>query len=581
MVGLNTGKATWDGRFLRLAGRQSSPSGGLPQGSHPKFIAARQYHLPEVRAIKMHRRKTHKQWILICLFGILIGCGPEIESHSQNKLPSSAIEFPERTQLGQMATALAQSEQGKSGFLLLDRGSEALAWRLILADAAEKTIDAQYFLWKNDSAGKVLMQRLLAAADRGVRVRVMVDDSMTEPDPEYLAEFGAHPNVELRLYKPFGPKHKSVALRWLNYAQDLKVLNQRMHNKSFIVDGSFAIVGGRNIANEYFEYPGPFVFRCRDLMALGPVVSSTSTAFDLYWNSDWTIPIEEVVDPVPSAQEDRSQWEQLTRFAKDSANYPVGFFDNPPELKGRMKRLKSELFWGQGRLLVDAVPTLGGAHQSHRELHQTSVELGKLMAQTSQEMQIETAYLILLEEGLDLLKQANDRGVKITLATNSLASNNHVSAFVGYWKQRKKILETGAQLFEMRPDAASERALFTAEELAKYKTVFGLHCKTAVFDHKTVYVGSFNLDPRSVNLNSEMGFLVESSDLAKAVSASIQKDLLPVNSWQVVMQPDGSVAWVTFENGKLTFETDTDPMVSKKRRAAADLLLLVPMDSQL
>ena len=133
----------------------------------------------------------------------------------------------------------------------------------------------------------------------------------------------------------------------------------------------------------------------------------------------------------------------------------------------------------------------------------------------------------------------------------------------------------------MRPDAASERKLFTPEELAKYKTVFGLHCKTAVFDRKTVYVGSFNLDPRSVNLNTEMGFLVESVDLAKAVRGSIQQDLSPGNSWQVVMRPDGHVAWVTTQNGKLIFETDAEPMVSKKRRAAADLLLLVPMDSQL
>ena len=553
------------------------------KGSEVIWIGKRalERYLPEAWVIKKHGWPNQQAWLLICLFLILIGCGPTIESHSQNKTNSSAIEFPERTQLGKMATALARSQRGQSGFLLLDRGNEALAWRLILADAAEKTIDAQYFLWKNDPVGKVLMQRLLAAADRGVRVRVLVDDSMTDPNPEYLAEFGAHPNVELRLYKPFGPKHESVALRWLDYVKDLKVLNQRMHNKSFIVDGSFAIVGGRNIANEYFEYPGPFVFRCRDLMALGPVVSSTNAAFDLYWNSDWTVPIEEVVASEPTDREDQSQWSRLTRFAKDSANYPPGFFDIPRELAIQRERLEGDLFWGQGRLLVDAVPNLDGAPQSHRELHQTSVELGKLMAHTSREMQIETAYLVLLEEGLALLRQANDRGVNITLATNSLASNNHVPAFVGYWKQRKEILATGAQLFEMRPDAASERKLFTPEELAKYKTVFGLHCKTAVFDRKTVYVGSFNLDPRSVNLNTEMGFLVESVDLAKAVRGSIEQDLSPGNSWQVVMRPDGRVAWVTTQNGKLIFETDAEPMVSKKRRAAADLLLLVPMDSQL
>ena len=154
--------------------------------------------------------------------------------------------------------------------LLMDRGRDALAWRTILADAAEQSIDAQYFLWKDDAAGKVMMQRLLAAADRGVRVRVLIDDSMTESDPHYLALFGAHPKVELRLYKPFGPRHKSLVMRWIDYVADLSVLNRRLDIKLVVVDGRVTIAGGRNLGSEYFDYPGPFVFHCRDLLSIGP-----------------------------------------------------------------------------------------------------------------------------------------------------------------------------------------------------------------------------------------------------------------------------------------------------------------------
>ena len=526
-------------------------------------------------------RYACKQWLVVCLFCLGVGCGPTIESHTQNKKYSTAIENPGNTRLGRTSAAMAENHPGESGFLLLDRGRDALSWRLILADAAEQTIDAQYFLWKNDQAGKVFMQRLLAAAERGVRVRVVLDDSMTEPDPQYLAEFGLHPNIELRLYKPFGPKRKSTALRWIDYVRDLKILNQRMHNKLFVVDGSVAIVGGRNIGNEYFEYPGPFVFRCRDLLAVGPIVEHTNSAFDLYWNSDWTVPIDQVVERVPKERQNEAFWQQLNKFARDSANYPAGFFDNPREYTSEMERLETELVWGEAKLLVDAVPTNNGQPQSHAALHQTSVVLGQMLEQAQQEVQVETAYLILLEEGFEALKRARAKGVKIILATNSLASNNHVTSFVGYRKQRRRLLATGSELFEMRPDAASERALFTPQQLSEYKTVFGLHSKTAVFDKKTVFVGSFNLDPRSVNLNSEMGFLVDSPELARAVLASIQQDISPGNSWQVVLGPHGKVAWITSRNGEVITEPRAEPLATRKRRAAADLLMGVPDDSQL
>jgi putative cardiolipin synthase len=509
-----------------------------------------------------------------------IGCSPTVDSSTTDKPESFAIRNPDGTRLGHAAAKMAAKRDGQSGFLLLDRGRDALSWRTILADAAEKTIDAQYFLWKDDDAGRIMMQRLLAAAERGVRVRVLIDDSMTESDPEYLAIFGAHPNVQLRLYKPFGPRQKSTVMRWIDYVADLKVLNRRMHNKLYVVDGSMAIVGGRNIGNEYFEYPGPFVFRSRDLLALGPIVESTGRAFDRYWNSDWTVPIEQVVPATPTLQAARRQWKLLDRFSKDPSHYPPGFDDAPNEPGNELALLEKGLLWGKARLLVDAIPLKNGQPQSHAELDRTGVTLGRVTGQASDEVLIQSAYLILLDGGFAAIKAACDRGVKVRLATNSMASNNHLTAFVGYRKQRLQLLETGAELYEMRPDAKSGQQLFTAQQLGKYKPIFGLHAKTMVFDRKISFVGSFNLDPRSVNLNTETGLLVESETLSDVIATSIENDIAAGNSWQVTMN-GRQTEWVTKVNGVITTRTEIEPMTSEAQRAEADLLTIVPDKSEL
>lgn len=494
---------------------------------------------------------------------------------------SAAFSEPETTSLGRAAASIATGHGGESGFLVLDRGRDALSWRTLLADAAQKSIDAQYFLWKDDDAGKIMVQRLLDAADRGVRVRVLIDDSMTESDPEYLALFGAHPNVDVRIYKPFGPKHESLVLRWIDYAADLRVLNRRMHNKLFVVDGSVAIVGGRNIGNEYFEYPGPFVFRSRDLLALGPVVKPTHAAFDLYWNSDWAVPIENVVAPVPTPEDAVQEKKSLDVFAADRSHYPPGFYGDANDIGAELAKFEPELLWGRARVLVDAVPEMDGKPQTHAELDRTGVALGRVMADVTRETLIESAYLILLEGEFAAIDALNDRGVVVKLVTNSMASNNHLAAFVGYSKQRKKLLATGAELYEMRPDARSERALFTAAQLKEHETSFGLHAKTGVFDRRITFVGSFNLDPRSTDLNTEMGLLVESETLANAVADSIEDDIAAGDSWRVISTDDGKLAWVTVENGVITTETETEPMTTEERRAEARVLAVVPDDAEL
>jgi putative cardiolipin synthase len=521
--------------------------------------------------------------LLYCLllagigFGVIDRC--MIKSSSTDKVESSAFNEPGTTYLGKSAAEIATGHQ-ESGFLLLDRGRDALSWRLILADAAEKSIDAQYFLWKNDAAGKVMMQRLTAAADRGVRVRVLVDDSMTASDPQYLALFGAHDKIEVRLYKPFGPKRKSL-LRWVDYVARLKTIDRRMHNKLYLVDGSMEVIGGRNIGTEYFDYPGDFVFRSRDLLALGPVVAHSGAVFDLYWNSDWSVPIEQVVSHLPTADEFEANKKDLHIYGAEPENYPAGFYDNPKQIASEMARLKDSLKWGSGRLLVDEVPNKDGEPQSQADLNLTGKAIAQAASQATSELLIQSAYLILQDNGAEELTSLMEKGVKVTFATNSMAANNHLSAFVAYRKQRKKMISSGVQVYEMRPDAKEERAQFTADELDEHKTFFGLHAKTMVFDRKFVFVGSFNLDPRSVNLNTEMGLLVDSESLGQAVAESIEQDISPGNSWQVILKDDGHVAWVSLKDGVTTEVYDSEPMSSAERLAEADALALIPDSSEM
>ncbi|MDF7806614.1 phospholipase D family protein [Pontiellaceae bacterium B12219] len=514
----------------------------------------------------------------VCIYAaIKIGFAPTYSTH---KTVSTAFDAPESTALGQTALKIAADHDGQSGFLLLDRGRDAMSWRLILADAAQKSIDIQYFLWKNDAAGKVLMQRMLAAADRGVRVRILIDDSMTESDPQYLALLSAPENIEVRLYKPFGPKAKSM-LRWVDYAAHMKVINHRMHNKLFLVDGSMEIIGGRNIGEEYFEYPGSYVFRSRDLLALGPVVNESGAAFDLYWNSDWAVPIEQVVLHLPTPEDAARNREALDAFAADPSSYPRGFYDNPKQIDAEMAQLSTQLYWGKGTLLIDDVPARKGRPQTHDELDRTGVTIERVAIQSSDELLVQSAYLILEKSSMDELQALTGRGVKVKLHTNSMAANNHLSAYVSYKKQRDGMLAGGAEVYEMRPDAKSEIALFEPDELETHNTSFGLHAKTMVFDRRNVFVGSFNLDPRSVDLNTEMGLLVESEGLGEAVAASIENDMAPGNSWRVQFDSSGKTKWVTLQDGSVIEEFEMEPMTTAKQRAEAEAMALIPDTGQM
>jgi putative cardiolipin synthase len=508
----------------------------------------------------------------IVLALLVISCSTVVSS-TADKDVSYAVKALGGTPLGEMAATLAAGKaDNESGFLLLDRGHNALAWRLFMADQATKTIDAEYFLWKNDHVGRLFIQRLLDAAERGVRVRVIIDDSMTESDPVYLAKFGAHPNVEVRLYKPFGPASKSYVFRWLDFAADFKLMNRRMHNKLYIADDSIMISGGRNIGDDYFEYLAPDVFRSRDLMGVGQIADAGSDAFDMFWNSVWTVPIEMVVDPAITADEAESFRQTLDTEGEDASNYPPGYAE-VGSIADAQARLAAELLWGEYRLIYDTVPGDDGEPLVPKDATNTvGITLRKAADNAEQDIVIESAYLILTDSTIEHMGTTLDRGVKIYALTNSLSANNHTTAFVGYRKQRKKMIEHLTGLYEYRADAKNQTELYN--ELAPGEPVphMGLHAKTAVFDRKIVFIGSFNLDPRSENLNTEIGILVKSEELGALVADSILGDSSPGNSWLLRLDDRGNTEWVTIEaDGTEYVEPNDEPLSSSGRMIEADL----------
>jgi putative cardiolipin synthase len=518
----------------------------------------------------------------ILLLAFLVGGCASVVSSTTDKDISYAEKDLGGTPLGELSRQLAEGKgEAESGFLLLDRGHNALAWRLFMADKAVRTIDAQYFLWKNDRLGRLFIQRLMDAADRGVRVRVIVDDSMTESDPVYLAKFGGHPNIEVRLYKPFGPKHKSFIFRWLDFAADYKLMNRRMHNKLYIADDSFMISGGRNIGEDYFEYVAPDVFRSRDLMGVGKIADQGSDAFDMFWNSEWTVPIAMIVDPLPTAGEVRAFKETLDTAGEDAANYPPGY-EEAGTVEQAKVRLSEELMWGPSILVYDTVPGEDGEPADPKEATNfVGDTLRKYADQANVEVIAESAYLILTNATMEHLQKTPERGVRTIALTNSLAANNHTTAFVGYRKQREQQIDIFSELYEYRADAAAQTELYEALAPGQPVPHFGLHAKTSVYDRKVVFVGSFNLDPRSENLNTEIGILVESAELGRVVAESMLVDTGPGNAWRVRKGVNGNVEWVTVTGDKEVIESGREPGSSAGRKIEADLAQPLTPESQM
>ncbi|OQX17125.1 MAG: phospholipase D family protein [Desulfobulbaceae bacterium A2] len=441
---------------------------------------------------------------------------------------------------------------GVSGAYVLETGEEALLARAWLADHAQRTIEVQYFIWSADNIGILAAEALLRAAGRGVRVRIIVDDLMIDAPDESLLALAQHPHIDIKIYNPKNSVGVPLQKRLLNVVGDFRGVNQRMHDKTFIVDGKIAITGGRNMAAEYYDYHHTYNFRDRDVLLLGQVIQSMGESFNNFWNSELSVPVETLYDGLGLMQKNvRVTAEEVANIYRDLHDYAKMPENFAPEVVSAISRvphafphLAGQVVWGR----VDFISDVPGKNANRFRLGGgglSTAALANLVDSAEKNIVIQSPYLVLSEEAVALFKSAIGRGVRVRINTNSLASSDNLQASSGYRNQRDALLALGMNLYEYKPDPETRNTLLKSALTDKIKLpAFALHAKTMVVDSKIVYVGTYNLDPRSENLNTEVGVIMHSDALACAVEAAIETDMLPANSWNAATDdPDQFVSF--------------------------------------
>jgi cardiolipin synthase C len=430
------------------------------------------------------------------------------------------------TRLSKFIQPLARAHPGKSGIFPLPLGRDAFAARMALAEAAESTLDIQYYIWHNDFSGNLLFQALKRAADRGVKVRLLLDDNNTEGLDGRLAELIANGNIEVRLFNPF----KYRRWRWFNYLTDFSRLNRRMHNKSFTADDQATIVGGRNVGDEYFDAGSGVLFVDLDVLAVGAVADEVSRDFQRYWESESSVPAESVL-----ALHTKSVAGGRAAANRADEETTLPFLDDL--FAGRL-----DFDWAKTTFLSDEPAKGLGRAQRGDFLWE---QLKRVINTPVKRFQLISAYFVPTAAGAEFFASLARRGIKVTVVTNSLEATDVAAVHAGYAKWHKPLLRAGVELFEIK-------RMFSAPAPKSHKlkgsSASSLHAKTFAVDGACVFVGSFNFDPRSAELNTEMGFVIESATRAQAIDR-VLAEKMPTDAYRVRLGENGRLQWVEFVDG--------------------------------
>jgi putative cardiolipin synthase len=501
---------------------------------------------------------------------LLAGCATALPT-DYTRTPSTAFADPEKTELGHFFLPEIEAHPRDSGAMLIASGREGFRSRVGLANVAEKTLDLQYYIWENDTIGKVLAERVLRAADRGVRVRLLIDDISTEDTEFGFARMDSHPNIEIRLFNPFADRDG----RLLQFATDFDRLNHRMHNKAFIADNAAAIIGGRNIGDNYFGIGAVANFRDLDVGLVGPVVQQLSRSFDLYWNSEQAIPIGALVEHGLSGQEFKSLKHRLYRWVENLNDFPYTIDRSKDKLFARLEAARDRFVWAPAKVIYDPPDKLEDDDEEVLD------ELLELSQEKEHEVVAEAAYWIPGELGLSRARDARERGIRTRVLTNSLATNDVNAAHAGYARYREQMLRYGVEIYELRPDAGNRKPRWW---LLAGRSRASLHTKAVVVDRQKVIIGSFNFDPRSASINTEVVVLIDSREFADQVLTYMETGIQPANSYRLALESDESgtdrLVWITENDGK-EVRYYSDPEVGTWRRFTTWLVSLLPIEDQL
>jgi len=489
------------------------------------------------------------------------------------RVESRALADTAETQLGrQIVPYVATKPENQSGFYPLNNGIEALASRLLMAARAEKSIDVQYYLIKSDIVGRTFVYSLLQAADRGVRIRLLVDDMFTSGYDVGLAALDSHPNFEIRIFNPF---HRGSAGKFKSAVSGFGRINRRMHNKSFTVDNQITLIGGRNIADEYFGAHEDAKFGDLDVAAVGPIVREVSDMFDTYWNHETALPVgafvKELEDPDAALTELQASLAEApheaerSKYADAVRSRILGFVESD----------KDVFEWAPYQLVVDSPDKGIKARARTGEIELIMTPLIESIRSAEKEVVLISPYFVPLKEGINGLSKLQARGVNVTVITNSLAANNQFMVHGGYAPSRKPLLTAGVKIYEVRPDAEVSGTEFVNASGAKAT----LHTKSFIVDRSHVFIGSFNFDPRSANLNTELGVIIHDPDLAELYSEKIDNDLRS-QTYEVFLNEKGKVRWRSFEDGEEVIY-DKEPSTTWGQRFSAGFVRMLPIRSQL
>ena len=449
-------------------------------------------------------------YILIYIAGILLltGCAT-ILPKDHDFIPSYHVSNQKTSKLSKLYTEIKPANiSGKTGVLLLDDNKQAFLARVAAIDLADLSLDLQYYHWKADEVGLILMQRVIRAADRGVRVRLLIDDSNSWDSSRKqtaLALINHHPNIQIKIYNPLGGSYSGSGMRTLAILGNFNRVNHRMHNKLFIADNQLAIFGGRNIGNIYFGVGKKKNFRDMDVLAVGHQVDDISSAFDDYWNSEWTYRIELLEKTEFTTKELKEGVQRLNQQISETTNFPYKI-PSRDELIKRLKQLSIKLDWAELKIFAD--PPRKDLEEKSRHVYQ-QIQQADLSAKD--EALISSPYFIPSEKLISRLEKQVKQGVSLKILTNSLASNDVTMAQYGYASRRRELLEAGVNLFELRTDAIDRENYMAVQNR---DADLGLHAKVSVIDSRRVMIGSFNIDPRSTNINTEVVVMVNSEALA-------------------------------------------------------------------
>lgn len=442
---------------------------------------------------------------------------------------------------------ILERDSGKSAAFVMDKGEHALRIRGWLGLNAKRSIDVQYFIWSTDNVGRLALAGLLQAADRGIRVRILVDDLMLEEPYELLLAMDAHPNIEIRVYNPNNTLGVGFWKRLWTALTGFRDLNQRMHQKTFVVDDRAAVVGGRNMADEYYDFDPEFNFRDRDVLLAGPVVQQVGDGFVEHWNSPLSIPVAHILVKETATLEapavDSIGRELLARW-NDTTHFSPEMKQGILEVPRRVSDLLHDMDLCDARYIHD-VPGKNDGSQGLGGGGVLTSALATLLDSAKQEVLIQSPYLILDSNALELLRSLVKRGVKVRISTNSAANSDNHYAVSGYQKQREAILAAGIEVRELMPHPRNRtRILQRYARFGEHPPIIVLHAKTAVIDRKVLVVGTYNLDPRSQNLNTEAAVVMPSTKLALEAAAAIEEDMLPENSWDAQSgEGDRALSW--------------------------------------